>query len=306
MRQIGTIQDEQDASRFGAYLHTVAIDNTIEPSADAWAVWIADDDDLDKAREELQHFQTSPDDSRYIEAVRTADALLTTKLKDAQRRRENFIDVRTKSTQLQQWAAPLTIALIAFSVVVGMLTHVWEQRQTAERPPLVTALQIAPIVVIDHQYGWHGLDSIKHGEVWRLITPIFLHFGIMHLVFNMFWLRDLGFIVETRRGTLFMGVLVIVIAIASNLGQYYWAGPNFGGMSGVVYGLLGYVWIKGRIDPMSGIGIRQETVAFMLVWLVACMTGFLGPVANSAHVVGLGVGVVFAYVPYLVRRLNRR
>lgn len=306
MRQIGTIQIERDANRFGAFLHTLGIDNTIDPSADAWAVWVANDDHLEKASAELSTFQTAPSDRRYDDALPTAKALLATQQKAEGKRRGNFVDVRTASGRLQQWNAPITLALIGISIVVGLMTHVWEEHRIAEQPPLVNALQIAPIVIVGNQYGWDDLNSIKHGEVWRLVTPIFLHFGILHLMFNMFWLRDLGAMIETRRGTLFTILLVITVAIASNLGQYYWKGPQFGGMSGVVYGLFGYVWIKGRVDPMSGIGIRQETAAFMLIWLVACMTGFLGSIANTAHVVGLAVGVVFAYAPYLVRRVTRR
>ena len=305
MRQIGTVRTERDATRFGAYLLTIGIDNTVEPTADSWAVWIANDDHLDKARGELSTFQANSNDARYGDAVQTANVLLANQQKAERRRRDNFVDVRTKSGHVQQWNAPITLVLIGISIIVSLMTHVWAQRRTVEEPAIVNALRIAPIVVVGDRYGWNDLDSIKHGEVWRLITPIFLHFRIMHLVFNMFWMRDLGFMVETRRGTLFMGLLVVVIAIASNLGQYYWAGPTFGGMSGVVYGLFGYVWIKGLTDPMAGIGIRQETAVFMLIWLGACMTGFLGPIANAAHVVGLGVGVVFAYVPHLVRRMKR-
>ena len=305
MRQIGTVQTEQDGVRFGAYLRTLGVDNMVEATGDSWAVWIANDDHLDKARGELNTFQANGNDARYGDAVQTANVLLANQQKAERRRRENFVDVRTKAGVVRQWNAPITLALIGISIVVGLMTHVWEQGRTAEEPAIINNLQIAPIVVVGDRYGWNNLDAIKHGEAWRLITPIFLHFGILHLVFNMFWMRDLGFMVETRRGTLFMGVLVLVIAIGSNLGQYYWAGPRFGGMSGVVYGLFGYVWIKGLTDPMAGIGIRQETAVFMLIWLGACMTGFLGPIANAAHVVGLGVGIVFGYVPHLVKRMKR-
>ena len=69
------------------------------------------------------------------------------------------------------------------------------------------------------------------------------------------------------------------------------AGPNFGGMSGVVYGLIGYAWIRGKLNPASGIGLDQRSLIFSLVWLVACFTGVLGAVANYAHLGGLILGM---------------
>jgi GlpG protein len=80
----------------------------------------------------------------------------------------------------------------------------------------------------------------------------------------------------------------------------------FGGMSGVVFALFGYAWIKGKYEPHLGIGMAPQTVTFMLFWLVLCTTGLVGPIANVAHFGGLIGGVLFAYVPYALRRLRRR
>src|SRR5205085_2056774 len=65
-----------------------------------------------------------------------------------------------------------------------------------------------------------GLDAIRRGEVWRLVTPILLHFGIAHLVFNMIWLYQLGGLVELRKGHLAMAAIVLASAVVSNLGEY--------------------------------------------------------------------------------------
>jgi GlpG protein len=128
-------------------------------------------------------------------------------------------------------------------------------------------------------------------------------------VFNLFWLRDLGAMIESRRGSLFMAVIVLVTAVLSNLAQYYShraEPPNFGGLSGVVYGLLGYAWLKGRYDPGAGIGVSRDTVTIMLLWLVLCVVGIVPHVANTAHFVGLLVGCAFAAVPHWIRRSGRR
>jgi GlpG protein len=147
------------------------------------------------------------------------------------------------------------------------------------------------------------LPEIRHGELWRLVTPIFIHFTPLHIIFNMMWLRDLGSMIEARRSTLQLALLTLVIAAGSNLAQYYFGhAPNFGGMSGVVYGLLGYVWIRGKLDPGSGLGLHPSTVIMMMLWLVAGFARLLGPIANSAHLSGLVIGVVWGWLSSLRSR----
>ena len=63
---------------------------------------------------------------------------------------------------------------------------------------------------------------------------------------------------EARQGTWRLASLVVVIAALSNLGQYYVSGPNFFGISGVVYGLFGYIWMKGKFDPASGLFVNGD------------------------------------------------
>jgi GlpG protein len=69
----------------------------------------------------------------------------------------------------------------------------------------------------------------------------------------------------------------------------------FGGMSGVVYALLGYVWMRGKYDPASGLFVPPPTVTMMLIWFVAGWTGILGPIANMAHGAGLVLGMAWGY-----------
>ncbi len=130
-------------------------------------------------------------------------------------------------------------------------------------------------------------------EPWRIITPIFLHFSIWHILFNMMWLVQLGQVIETLRGSVRFALMVLVIAVVSNVGQFLWTGsPYFGGMSGVVYGLFGYVWMKSWYEKSSGFYVTQNMVFWMIGWYVICLTGYIGPVANAVHGFGLVVGVI--------------
>ena len=125
---------------------------------------------------------------------------------------------------------------------------------------------------------------------------MFLHFGFLHIFFNMLWLRDLGSMIEARKSTWMLLLLVLVIAGTSNLAQYLVSGPTFGGMSGVVYGLLGYIWMQGKFDPASKLSLEPQTVLFMIAWFFLCLFDLVGNVANTVHAVGLGVGIAWGFL----------
>jgi GlpG protein len=115
----------------------------------------------------------------------------------------------------------------------------------------------------------------------------------------MLWLFQLGTTIETRRGTWPLLCLVLASAVISNLAQYYLTGlPNFGGMSGVVLALFGYVWMKGLYEPDQGLGLDQNTVLMMILYLGVTMSLDLR-MAHFAHLAGLGVGMIVALGPHL-------
>ena len=93
-----------------------------------------------------------------------------------------------------------------------------------------------------------------------------------------------------------MIAFVLLAGIASNMGQYLAVSPNFGGMSGVVYALFGYAWMKGRFDPGDGMGVPQTTVVIMMGWFLLCFTPYFPNIANEAHAIGLGTGVGWGYL----------
>lgn len=184
--------------------------------------------------------------------------------------------------------APVTLVLILLSCVGFALVYFDAPVQW------LSLLTFTPFDIVGGQLRFAAMD----GQLWRLVTPAFLHFGWMHIVFNSLWLWELGSRVERAMGPLNMLGLFLVIALVSNTSQYAFGGPGiFGGMSGVVYGLLGFAWVGARIQPRWQFQPRPAIMLFMVGWLVACILGVVevlgfGAIANAAHVGGLLAGAV--------------
>ncbi len=184
---------------------------------------------------------------------------------------------------------PATLALIVISTLVYLaMTYL-------DRMAVIRLLLIS-------EYTHPVLPEIRDGQWWRLVTPMFLHFGLFHIVFNMLWTWEFGRLIEVRHGMLGLLGLSAFIGVAANLGQYYISGPWFGGMSGVVYGYFGYLWIQRRLNP--------PVVYLLLGWFVLCWSGLLEllfslRVANTAHTAGLVSGIAVAFLVAGLYRLRR-
>ncbi len=241
-----------------------------------------------------------PDDPVYRDVNQAALAI---------RRQEQALDKQFRKNFREAsdlWAyptfrrRPLTVSLVIICLAVFLLQQSGNRRQVEHRLLFATT-RIDP----DGHERNNGLSDIAHGEIWRLVTPIFMHGNMLHILFNMWWLSALGTLIEVRRGTLRLAVIVLISAILSNLGQFYYNERNdpgdpvlWEGMSGVVYALFGYIWMKGLHQPEQGMIVHPNTVTIMLFWLVLCMTGVVGSIANAAHVFGLVAGVIFGVLRF--------
>jgi GlpG protein len=313
MRQLATLPNADTARTFTDYLLTLRIDTKLEREPDGWAIWVRDEDHLPRARQELEEFTRNPSDARYNAAPRAADDLRQRRRQEEvayHRRQDRFNRRMSGPIASQGW----TVALIVVCVLVSLVSY------GGHDPKILEVLSIAPYRHIGDGkvlLSTEGLKPILQGEIWRLVTPIFLHFTILHLLFDMYLLYRLGGAIERRRGPIRYLLLVLVFAAFSNLAQYYFGLPviegselkwrhlpTFGGMSGVVYGLFGYIWMKARFQPELGLGIDPSTVIFLIVWLMLCMTPVMSfiigsGVANGAHLGGLIAGMVLGYLPML-------
>ena len=296
MRLIGHLADEPAARTFADYLYVEGIENQMEFQKDeGWAIWINDEDKIESAASLLTAFRHHPTDLKYRAAEKSA-----AELRDKKERGEVTYrrKVRDRSQLFRPLTAygfgPLTFVLITISVLVAIYSKAGAAQQS------IMGLFITDYTVTGEMLRWNStLPELCHGQIWRLFTPMFIHFGLLHILFNMLWLRDLGSMIEGRQSTWRLALLVLVIAACSNLAQFYYGGPAFGGMSGVVYGLLGYIWMRGKFDPGSGLYLHSYTIIMMIIWFFACFTPIMPNAANACHAVGLVIGIVWGYLSSL-------
>ena len=142
-------------------------------------------------------------------------------------------------------------------------------------------------------------QAMARGELWRLITPAFLHFSSFHILFNGLWLWELGRRLEAVMGWQTYLLFALVTALAANVAQQLLGSSLFGGMSGVVYALIGYIWMRQRYAPHPVLAVPPGLIGFMLVWLLLGLSGIIdrfipGSVANGAHLGGLLAGMAWA------------
>lgn len=328
MRQIGELDTPRQAEVFLSYLLVNGIEGHFEEGNGVVEIWIKDEDFFQDATAQLKQFRSNPTDSKYVQSVDQAASLLKEKQKRQQEIKKRIVPV---SGGRAVGPTPyLTISLIAISVLVAIGTN-FGNDSPLQNPILKAMLftHVGPLTAEQLQW-WVGTNpdsfdartfSIQRGEIWRMVTPIFIHFGVTHILFNMWWLASLGNAIEKRYGWLYLGALVLAAAIIPNLAQclvpvdwggsapYLWPGPYLitlvGGMSGVVYGLFGFVWMKSVYDRRSRLYMSELNIGIMIAWLVACcfadqlhainITFIPQNVANWAHGVGLLVGVVVGY-----------
>jgi GlpG protein len=298
MREIGQLPDETQARLFGDYLFAQGIRNQVESDPKSgWGVWVHDDDQRDAAHAHLEQFRTNPAAPEFERAAGSTSRELAQEERENRQWRKRFFNRRTVfASRAGHGAGQLTFALIIACVAVAFLSSFGSNLKPIE--PLFISESLGKTA------GW--LPEVRSGQIWRLFTPVLIHFGIAHLLFNMLWLFQLGSMIEALQGRLRLACMVTVIAVVSNLAQYLAADAGFGGMSGVVYGLFGYVWIKSRFDPGSGFFIDQRSVVLMTVWFVLCFTGLIGPIANYAHAGGLFLGVAWGWISSQWTHLKRR
>ncbi|MET0344124.1 MAG: rhomboid family intramembrane serine protease [Polyangiales bacterium] len=296
--------DEPTAQRLVDALAEQGIESELKPAGEAFGVWVIDETHMERAGELAAQWVDQGDREAFEQSASRGRRARELDLR-IEERRQRHIETLTQKLQAasRPRPAPLTWLLIAVCAGLFFLT------ECGERHDVVAALSIAdprvrPDATLISLFGqvWVWLE-LPLREPWRLITPVLMHAHPLHIAFNMLWLHELGRTIESAHGSRYLAVFVVICAVVSNVAQYeITQRPNFAGMSGVVYGLFGLIWLRGRFDPWIGYGLSSSTTQLMLIWLALGFIGNFG-IANYCHLFGLLVGVCWAYV---ANKLSRR
>lgn len=273
MLMITSFANPRMAQAFTDYMATLGIVLTLQQHQTT-DIWLADESRFEQVERELAAFLENPNHSRYLSA-----SWQTGQLNSGLRyQRYPFRQV------IAQRAGPLTIAGLVTCAIIFILMQ-W----LGDRPVMIWL-------------AWPWNPELRF-EAWRYITHALLHFSLLHILFNLIWWWYLGGAVEKRLGTGKLMTIFLVAAILGGFVQNAFSGPWFGGLSGVVYALIGYVWLRGERDPNGGLYLQRGVFIFALLWLV--VGWFNNPfisIANASHVSGLLIGLSMAALDLLNAR----
>ncbi|MCG9784966.1 rhomboid family intramembrane serine protease GlpG [Vibrio brasiliensis] len=269
MHKLISLNHPRMAQAFIDYMASRQIDIKMMPEGEGqFALWLTDSQYQIEAEAELEQFLDNPNASKYQAASW-----------DMAETRQNHFKYQSPSmlAMVKAKAGPITLLVMAVCVVIFAL------QQLGAGKAVFAALHFP---AFSHQ-EW---------QLWRWFSHALLHFSVMHIAFNLLWWWQLGGDIEQKLGSGKLLQLFLVSAALSGAGQYWVEGANFGGLSGVVYALVGYLWVIGYKAPQLGLSMPKPVIGFMLVWLVL---GFVQPfmaIANTAHLAGLLAGVAIGLV----------
>jgi GlpG protein len=260
---------------FSNYLISQGIQSRVQIEAQKFVIF-CQSDKYDIAREIFDDFIKNPHDEKYQQA-----AWNNSETANVVNFGPSFIATFKQQFLAHAGVVTLSVFILCWLVYVGSILG-W-QRNIFSEIHFFTAL--TPAQFFDNPF--------------RILGPVFFHFSLLHIAFNSMWWWQLGGSIEQVMGKIELIQLFLLSAILSNVGQFLVSGPNFGGLSGVVYGVVGYVWWAGWLAPEKGLTLSKPIVGFLLFWLLLGFVDVL-PVnmANTAHLLGLVSGCFLAWMRF--------
>lgn len=276
MQLLVQFENVRAAYALADYLNVIGIASRVVQDAGKANLYVEDHADLERAKLELKAFVENPADPKYRSASweQESGGLRPSIDKLYQQQGENKATKRWRRTGL------FTKLIIGICSVVFLITAFGTDRSMVKYFFFFTY--------------WGQMYDLS--QVWRWITPVFLHFGILHFTFNLLWWWDIASLIERLQGTFRLTYIFLVLSVMSNLIQFMFSGNRFGGLSGVVFGVLGYVWVYGQVRRDYPLQLRPVIMYMMVGWMLVGFSGVLdkavGPMANEAHLAGLVTGAL--------------
>ncbi|WMQ74187.1 MAG: Rhomboid protease GlpG [Sodalis sp.] len=269
MIRVAALSKARLALVFIDYMKTQGVDMELRQQGRYTELWLAQDEKLEQVEGALEAFLLEPQHPRYqIASWRTGSLHY---------RGVTGSGLLTDLPALHQQAGPLTLGVTALCVLVFVL-------MTLLGDDWVMATMAYPA------------GPAQYAQIWRCVSHAFLHFSLLHLMFNVAWWWYLAGLMERYRGVASLLILFLLSAIVSGVVQSHFSGSFFGGLSGVVYALIGYVWWHGEKNPGEPLSMPRGVIVFALLCLITGHFNILGiAIANAAHVAGLVTGLLMAF-----------
>ena len=262
MIMITSFANPRIAQAFVDYMATQGITLTVQQHTQT-DIWLADENKESQVRNELKQFLANPGDPRYQAASWSSGQ---SHVGFSYKRYPFFATLAAR-------AGPLTLTIMAICTVLFVIMNMTGYQ------PLLYAL------------GW-PITPEQHYQAWRYFSHSLLQFSVLQLVFNLLWWWYLGGALEKSLGTGKLLTLTLIASLLSGFMQTTFAGPLFGGLSGTVFALMGYVWLRGQRDPESGLQMQRGLLIFAVIWLV--IEYFSQSTVLPAHLTGFLVGLAMA------------
>jgi GlpG protein len=294
MRKIGQLEDEDRSELFSAYLFVHGIDartETIEPPPPGrpfWQIWVLDEDRVDEAKALFSRFLSMPDAEEFQKSAAAAAA---------ERLRRSREEAETEPTAARAaWLSRMSAGTAAGDAGVWPMGGVCGI-------VLVLVAVLYLMMGLGPVQPWirellFSSEGLRHGQVWRLFTPVLLHADIWAVLFDLLWWMDLGRGLEARIGSRRFLVFFLGLSAAGTLASWIAvpAGAGGVGLLGVVYGLFGYIWLRNRLDGTFGMPLPAVTGGLLLAFLALGAFGMMDPGTTAAVVSCLLLGALWGWL----------
>ena len=286
MLRAASVDIDVDLQSFSLYLWRNGIQHRINEESGAQVIWVADEHQAEQVGAALQAWMKGdlvlPDVSGKLAARVSAGG-------------GSGWGVRLLLAMIH---APVTAMLSVLCILVALVTRLGRSLDQVD-------FLFYPSLPAD---GLFSLLGAIDGPVLFLQTlaPALLHFGELHIIFNLLWLWYFGRQLEAAQSEWLFLAVIIATAFVGNTAQYLFTGmSNFGGMSGVVYGLVGYAWIIHNFVPGQRMMLNNSMFVVFVVALVLMEILASSWIASAAHAGGLLSGLILGILVALYSRLVR-